>query len=65
MRNLLGSAIAAAVLVILPEALRFLGMPSNIAANMRQIIYGLALILMMFKFSKGFISKNYVGQENK
>jgi len=65
MRNLWGSAIAAAVLVILPEALRFLGMPSNVAANMRQIIYGLALIVMMFRFSKGFISRNYVGQENK
>ena len=65
MRNLWGSAIAAAVLVILPEALRFLGMPSNIAANMRQIIYGLALVIMMLKYSKGFISKNYVGQENK
>ncbi len=65
MRNLWGSALAAAVLVILPEALRFIGMPSNIAANMRQIIYGLALVIMMFKYSKGFISKNYVGQENK
>jgi branched-chain amino acid transport system permease protein len=65
MRNLWGSAIAAAVLVILPEALRFIGMPSNIAANMRQIIYGLALIIMMFKYSKGFISKSYIGQENK
>lgn len=64
MRNLWGSAIAAAVLVILPEALRFIGMPSNIAANMRQIIYGLALVLMMFKYSKGFVSKEYVGQEN-
>jgi len=65
MRNLWGSAIAAAVLVILPEALRFVGMPNNIAANMRQIIYGLALVIMMFKYSKGFVSKNYVGQENK
>jgi branched-chain amino acid transport system permease protein len=65
MRNLWGSAIAATVLVILPEALRFIGMPSNIAANMRQIIYGLALVIMMLKYSKGFISKNYVGQENK
>ncbi len=65
MRNLWGSAIAAAVLVILPEALRFIGMPSNIAANMRQIIYGLALIIMMFKYSHGFVSKNYVGQENR
>ena len=65
MRNLWGSAIAAAVLIILPEALRFIGMPSSIAANMRQIIYGLALVLMMFKYSKGFASKEYVGQENK
>lgn len=64
MRNLWGSAIAAAVLVILPEALRFVGMPSNIAANMRQIIYGLALVIMMFKYSKGFVTKEYVGQEN-
>ncbi len=65
MRNLWGAAIASAVLIILPEALRFIGMPSNIAANMRQIFYGLALIIMMFKYSKGFISKKYVGQENK
>ena len=64
MRNLWGSAIAAAILVILPEALRFIGIPSNIAANMRQIIYGLTLIIMMFKYSKGFVSKEYVGEEN-
>ncbi len=63
-RNLWGSAIAAAVLIILPQALTFIGMPGNIAANMRQIIYGLALVIMMFKYSKGFVSKNYVGQEN-
>ena len=65
MRNLYGSSIAAAVLVILPEALRFVGMPNNIAANMRQIIYGLALVIMMFKYSKGFMSKSYMGQESK
>ena len=65
MRNLWGAVIAAAVLIILPEALRFIGMPSSIAANVRQIIYGLALVFMMFKYSKGFISKDYVGQENK
>lgn len=56
MRNLWGSAIAAAFLIILPEALRFVGMPNNIAANMRQIIYGAILIFAMFKYSKGFIS---------
>ena len=65
MRNLWGAAIATAVLVILPEALRFIGMPSNIAANMRQIIYGLVLVIMMFKSNKGFVSKKIVGQGNK
>jgi branched-chain amino acid transport system permease protein len=65
MRNLWGSAIAAVVLIILPEALRFIGLPSNIAANFRQIIYGLTLVIMMFKYSKGFMVKEYVGQENK
>lgn len=48
--NIWGSVAAAAMLVILPEALRFLGMPSTIAANMRQIIYGgLLVIFMLFR----------------
>ena len=55
MRNLWGSVIASAFLVLLPEALRFIGMPSTIAANMRQVIYGGALIFMMFRYSKGFV----------
>jgi branched-chain amino acid transport system permease protein len=53
MRNLWGSIIAAAFLVLLPEALRFVGMPNSIAANMRQIIYGGTLIFMMFRYSRG------------
>jgi branched-chain amino acid transport system permease protein len=55
MQSLRGAAIAAAFLVVLPEALRFLGMPNNIAANMRQIIYGGILVFMMFRYSKGFV----------
>ena len=39
-----GPVLGAAVLAMLPEALRFVGMPSSIAANMRQIIYGAALV---------------------
>jgi len=54
MRNLWGCAFAATFLVLLPEALRFVGMPNAIAANMRQIIYGGILVLMMFRYSKGF-----------
>jgi len=40
---------------LLPEALRFVGMPTAIAANMRQIIYGGILIFMMFRYSKGLM----------
>ena len=56
MRNLRGIFLAAAFLVLLPEALRFVGMPSSIAANMRQIIYGIALVLVIFQMDKKRIS---------
>lgn len=59
--NLTGSFLAAAFLVLLPEALRFVGMPDSIAANMRQIIYGLILVIVMMTGKNGikelFISK--------
>lgn len=55
--NIWGSVLAAAVLVILPEALRFLGMPSAIAANMRQIIYGALLVILMLFRPQGFIGE--------
>lgn len=59
--NLTGSFLAAAFLVLLPEALRFFGMPDSIAANMRQIIYGLILVIVMMTGKNGvkqlFISK--------
>jgi len=51
--NLTGSFLAAAFLVLLPEALRFVGMPESIAANMRQIIYGLILVVVMMTGRNG------------
>lgn len=51
MRNLWKIALSAAFLVLLPEGLRFLGMPDAIAANMRQIIYGILLIIMIVRNS--------------
>lgn len=49
MRNLTRIAMVAVFLILLPEVLRFVGMPSSIAANVRQIVYGTCLILFMFK----------------
>lgn len=52
-----GAVLGAAVLILLPEALRFLGMPSDIAAQMRQVIYGLLLIVLMLYRPQGLIGE--------
>jgi len=46
--SLKGTFLASAFMVLLPELLRFVGLPDSIAANMRQIIYGLILIGVIF-----------------
>ena len=55
--NLWGSVLGAAVLVILPEALRFLGLPSSVAANVRQILYGSLLVVFMLWRPQGLIGE--------
>lgn len=55
MGSLAGSFVGAAILVIFPELLRFLGMPSAIAAPLRQMIYGLLLIVLMLKRPQGIL----------
>lgn len=57
MGSITGSFIGALVLVIFPEMLRFLGMPSSVAAPLRQMIYGLLLIVLMIKRPQGIIGK--------
>ena len=57
MGNIKGSFIGALVLVIFPELLRFLGMPSSVAAPLRQMIYGLLLIVLMLKRPQGIIGQ--------
>lgn len=51
--NLKGSVLGALFLILLPEALRFVGFPTDIAAQMRQVIYGLILILLMLYRPQG------------
>lgn len=46
--NLWGSLAAAAFMILVPEALRFVGLPSSIAANVRQMLYGAALVLAIW-----------------
>ena len=55
--SLWGSVIGAAVLVTLPELLRFIGLPSAVAANIRQILYGGLLVAFMMFRPQGFVGE--------
>jgi len=57
MASLPGSVVGAMALVIFPELLRFLGLPSSVAAPLRQMIYGLLLVVLMIFRPKGLIGK--------
>ncbi len=45
--NIRGPVVGAAVLIAIPEILRFLALPDAIGANVRLLAYGLLLIIMM------------------
>jgi branched-chain amino acid transport system permease protein len=45
------------ILTLLPEVLRFIGFPNEIAAQTRVILYGLALIYLMYKRPVGLFGK--------
>ncbi|GAB4367198.1 MAG: hypothetical protein Kow0042_07660 [Calditrichia bacterium] len=57
MVSLKGSVLGAVVLVILPEALRFIGLPNAVSANLRQIFYGALLVIFMMFRPRGFIGE--------
>lgn len=52
-----GSVIGALILISLPEILRFIGLPYEIAAQLQQIIYGAMLVLMMVLKPQGIFGK--------
>ncbi len=55
--SLWGPVVGAVVLVVLPELLRFIGLPSSVAANLRQIIYGGLLVAFMMWRPRGFLGE--------
>ena len=57
MANLYGSIIGAIVLVVMPEILRFIGLPSSVAAPLRQMIYGFLLVILMIKRPQGILGE--------
>ncbi len=52
-----GAMIGAACLILLPEILRFVGFPNDIAAQMRQVTYGVILILLMLYRPQGLVGE--------
>lgn len=55
--NIKGPILGALFVVLLPELLRFVGLPDSVAAPLRQVIYGLALILVMYFRPQGLWGK--------
>jgi len=63
--SLWGPVVGAATLVLLPEVLRFAGLPPVTAANVRQMVYGLAIVLFMLWRPQGLIGEYAFGREAK
>ena len=63
--NLKGSIVGAIVLVMLPELLRFIGLPNSVAANIRQMLYGGLLIVFMMWRPQGFIGEYSFKRNNE
>ena len=57
MGSLKGSLVGATILVFLPEILRFVGLPSSVAAPLRQMIYGALLVTLMLVRPQGLLGK--------
>ena len=50
-----GPIVGAAVVVLLPELLRLLGLPDVVAPNLRQVIYGIVLVVLMIFRPQGLL----------
>jgi branched-chain amino acid transport system permease protein len=57
-----GPVVGAALLVVLPEALRFAGLPGAVAAHLRQIFYGTLIVLMMLLRPSGLVGRYRLGR---
>jgi branched-chain amino acid transport system permease protein len=55
--NLRASILGALFLVLLPEALRFIGFPPEIAGQLRQLAYGVILVILMLYKPEGFMGQ--------
>ena len=57
-----GPLLGAVLLVSLPEVLRFIGLPNDVAANVRQILYGTLVLVAMIIRPRGLVGKYGFGR---
>ena len=55
--NVRGPVFGALFVVVFPELLRLIGLPDAIQANLRQVIYGLTLVIIMFVRPQGIFGQ--------
>jgi branched-chain amino acid transport system permease protein len=52
-----GTIIATVIMTLIPEILRFVGLPSSLVGPGRQIIFALILLIILLYYPKGFFGK--------
>ena len=57
--SLWGPIIGAVALVVLPELIRFLGLPSSVSSNIRQILYGGLLVMFIMRRPQGLLGEYF------
>lgn len=57
-----GALLGAAIVIGLPEALRFVGISGALAANLRQIMYGSLLIVVVLLRPSGLVGRYSIGR---
>jgi branched-chain amino acid transport system permease protein len=55
--NIRGAVLGSFFLILLPEILRFVGFPTDVAAQMRQVVYGALLIGLMLYRPQGLMGE--------
>jgi len=55
--SLPGTVLATIVIVLLPELLRFVGMPSSILGPVRQMLFATILLIVLYYIPRGFYGK--------
>jgi len=61
--NRKGPLVGVVIMLLLPEALRFVGMPDAIAHNVREIVYGLLLVGLMYWRPQGIAGEYRMTQQ--